>query len=130
RMTAVFGRWPGRKALDHDLVGRDGELGFTCQLLLDGFDDVVREERLAVVLADVSVGHEAGLAAEVARELSAVIVLDDDGVFGLAEDVDDGVAMQRNEPADGQVVDRDAGLAEQLAGLVYDTIGRAPADER
>ena len=98
-------------------------------MFLDGFDDVLREEGLAVVLADVAVGDEAGFAAQVAGELAAEVVLDDDGVAGVAEDVEDGVAVERDEPADGEMVDGDALLAEEVAGFVDDAVGGAPADE-
>ena len=78
------------------------------ELLLDGFDDVVGHEGFAIVFADVAVGDEAGFAAQVAGELAAEVVLDDDGVLRVAEDVDDGVAVERDEPADGQLVGGDA----------------------
>ncbi len=87
------------------------------ELFLDGVDDVLGEERLAVVLADVAVGYEAGFAAQVAGELAAEVVLDDDGVARVAEDVEDGVAVQRDEPADGEMVDGDALLAEEVRRL-------------
>ena len=51
------------------------------QLFFDRFHDVVRHKGLAVVLADVAVGDEAGFAAQVAGELAAEVVLDDDGVL-------------------------------------------------
>jgi hypothetical protein len=70
----------------------------------DRFDDVVGHEGFAVVLADVAVGDEAGFAAEVARELAAVVVLDDDGAFGIVELIEDGFAVERNEPANLQLV--------------------------
>src|SRR5262249_16248050 len=41
---------------DHDLVDGHGKLRFACQLFFNGFDDVMRHEGLAVVLADVPVG--------------------------------------------------------------------------
>ena len=61
-------------------------LVFAGQLFLHCFHDVVRHERFAVVLADVAVRDEAGFAAQVARELPAVVVLDDDGVAGALQD--------------------------------------------
>ena len=54
------------------------------ELFLDRFDDVVRHEGFAIVLADVAVGDEAGFAAQVAGELAAEVVLDDDGVLRVA----------------------------------------------
>ncbi len=98
-------------------MGWDGEVGVAGELLFDGFDDVVGHEGFAVVLADVAVGDEAGFAAQVAGELAAEVVLDDDGVLGLLEDVDDGVAVQRDEPADLELVGGDALLGEEFAGL-------------
>ena len=69
-------------SLNHDLVdaARYCFVQFSCarQNLLDAVDDVVRHERLAIVLANVAVGDEAGLGAQIARELAAVVVLDDD----------------------------------------------------
>ena len=63
-------------------------------MFLDGVDDVLREEGFAVVLADVAGGDEAGFAAQVAGELAAEIVLDDDGVERVVEDVEDGVGVE------------------------------------
>ena len=62
------------------------EFGFAGQLLFHAFDNVVRHERFAVVLADVAVRVEAGLAAEIAGELAAVVVLDDDDVLAAARE--------------------------------------------
>ena len=62
----------------------NGESGLAGQLLLDRFDDVVRHEWFAVVLADVAVRVEAGLAPEIAGELAAVVVLDDDDILAAA----------------------------------------------
>ena len=101
------------------------------ELLFDRFDDVVGEEGLAIVLADVAVGDEAGFAAEVAGELAAEVVLDDDGVFCFAEYVDamahrHGSGTSQRGWAGGSF--GDTGVAEELAGFVDDAVGGAPAD--
>ncbi len=49
--------------------------------------------------------------------------------FALAEDVEDGVAVQRDEPADLQLVGGDALLGQLLARFADDAVGRAPADQ-
>ena len=124
-------RWKmiSSKRLDHDFVDGHGEIGVAGELLFDGFDDVVGHEGFAVVLADVAVGDEAGFAAQIAGELAAEVVLDDDGVLGVLEDVEDGVAMQRDEPADRRWLTVMPCVAQELAGLVDDAVGGAPADE-
>src|SRR5438876_5059948 len=71
---------------DHNLVRGNGKFRFSAELFLDGFHDVMRHERLAVVFANVAVRHKAGFAAQVARKLPAVIVLDDDGVPSLPQE--------------------------------------------
>ena len=67
-------------------MGWHGKRGLAGKLLVDRFHNVVRHERLAVVLANVAVGDEAGFAAQVAGELAAVVVLDDDGVLRVASE--------------------------------------------
>ena len=89
-------------------MGRHGQSRLAGELFLHRFDNVVRHERFAVVLANVSVGDEAGFAAQVAGELAAVVVLDDDGVACALQNVDDRVAVQRDEPADLQLIGRNA----------------------
>jgi hypothetical protein len=70
------------------LRGRDGEFVFQ-PVALDSFDNVMGHERFAVVLADVAVRVEAGLAPEITGELAAVIVLNHDDMFALREDAAD-----------------------------------------
>src|SRR5579859_2778850 len=108
---------------------RNGKICLPAQLFLHGFHDVVGHEGFAVVLADVPVGNEAGFAAQVAGKLSAVVVLHNDGVARVAQNVENSIAVQRNEPAYLQVIGRDALLAQQFAGLFDYALGRAPADQ-
>src|SRR5579871_6814864 len=68
---------------DHDFVHRNRQLGSPAHLFFDRLDNVMRHERFAVVLADIAVRHKAGLAPQVARELPAEIILDDDGAPGV-----------------------------------------------
>ena len=58
RLPAGF----GRKHVDHVLAGQN---------VLDAGHDVLRLERLAVVLANVAVGDDAGLGPQVPSELTA-----------------------------------------------------------
>src|SRR5580765_4190607 len=88
------------------------------QLFLHRLNDVMRHEWLTIVFSDVSVRDEAGFAAQVAGELSAVVVLHDDAVPRRLENVKDRVAMQRHEPADLELIGRNALLGEDLAGLL------------
>src|SRR5579864_1314786 len=69
---------------DHDFVHGHGKLGFPGQLILHCFHDVMRHEGFAVIFADVAVRDEAGFAAQIACELPAVVVFDDDGVARAA----------------------------------------------
>ncbi len=48
------------------------------QNTFDTIDNVMRHEGLAIVLANVTVGDDAGFGAQVARELSAVVIFYDD----------------------------------------------------
>ena len=57
-------------------------------------------EWLAVVLANVAVGVDAGLASEVAGELTTIIVLNDDNSVGLRKDAADFLLDQRLDSAD------------------------------
>src|SRR6266852_5158276 len=69
---------------DHDFVHGYGKLGLPGQLILHCFHDVMRHEWFAVVFADVAVRDETGFTAQVAGELPAVVVFDDDGVARAA----------------------------------------------
>ena len=76
----------------------------TSELFFDRLHNVVRHERLSVVFANVSIGHEAGLASQVACKLATEVVLDDDGVARILQDVEDCVSMQGHEPANLQLI--------------------------
>src|SRR5215831_6733256 len=89
----------------------------------------MRHERLAIVLTDVAVWYEAGFAAQIARELAAIVVLDDDGAAGARELLENRVAVQRDHPTDLQVVGDDALFGEQLNRLLDDAFGGSPADQ-
>src|SRR5712671_3219749 len=79
-------------SLHHDFLVGNVDLHAPLAQLAHAVGDVMRHERLAVVLADAGVGGEAGLAAQVALELSGVVVLDDDGLVRPLQDRGDGVA--------------------------------------
>src|SRR3989442_9219308 len=85
-------------SLNLDLVHGHVEFRRALQDGRDAIDDVVRHERLAVVFADVTVGGEARLRSEIARELSAVVVLDDDDLRASREDRHDLGGVQRDQP--------------------------------
>jgi hypothetical protein len=65
---------------NHNLVHRHRKFCFPRELFFHSFHNVVGHKWLAIVLANVTVGHKAGFAAEVASKLTRVIVLDEDGV--------------------------------------------------
>src|SRR5215469_2723904 len=79
--------------LHQDFVLRNRKRSLATQLFLHSVDDVVRHKWLSIVLSDMAVSYETGLAAKVARELSAEIVFDDDRVTSVFEDIDDRIAM-------------------------------------
>src|SRR5260370_4048054 len=78
---------------DHNLVHGNGEFYVPGELLLHCLHDVMGHERLAVILADVPVRHEARFAAQVARKLPAVIVLHDDGLPLVPQNFGNGSAL-------------------------------------
>src|SRR5580692_12224346 len=63
---------------NQDFMCRYREPGLAAQLFSHRFDNVVGHERFPIVFSDISVGHEAGFAAQVAGELAAVVILHDD----------------------------------------------------
>ena len=93
-------------------------------------DNVVGHEWFPVVLSDVPIGHEAGLAAQVPGELAAVVVLHDDRVPGVSEDVKNCIAVERHEPTDLELICGNAFLSKNLTSLFDHTFRRAPADQR
>src|SRR5258707_341406 len=115
---------------DHNLVHRNGEFYVAGELLLHCLHDVVRHEGFAIVLANVPVRHKAGFAAQVTRKLATVIVFHDDGVPRVPQNFENGVAMQRHEPANLQLICRDSFLIENFTGFLNYTFRRTPADQR
>ena len=90
---------------------------------------MVGHERLAVVLADVAVDAESGLASQVAVELPGVVVLDDDRAPRPADRVDDRLRVEGHDPANRELVGGDALVGQLLDGLPDHAFGRAPADQ-
>src|ERR1700674_3103536 len=88
-------------------------------------------EGFAVVLADVTVGIEAGLAPEVTGELAAVGVLYDDDMLALQKNAADLSSVEWNDPSDLKVIGHDPFLAgEFLDGFENHAVGRSPPDQR
>src|SRR5437667_3576911 len=110
-----------RKYLNHVFAGQD---------ILDASNDMLRLERLTIVLADMARRDEPGLGPQVASELAAEVVLDDYNPLALAEDVGDFLHMEGNQKVDLEVVGGDALLVQALDRLHEDAPGRTPADER
>src|SRR3989442_13357861 len=109
---------------------RNGKFRLPAQLFLHRFNDVVRHEWLSVELADVSARDVAGFATQITGELAAVVVLYDDRVPCVFQNVKNRLAVQRHEPANLELVRRNALLAEDLAGLLDHPFGGPPADQR
>jgi len=95
-------------------MDRNGKAGVTGQLRFYCFDNVVRHERLAVVLADVTVRIETGFAPEITGELSALIVLNQDHILTAPENSADLRRVQRHNPFDGELIGHDAFFARQF----------------
>src|SRR2546427_4582709 len=89
----------------------------------------MRHEGFAIVLTDVAVRDIARLASEVARELSAIVVLHDDGVLGRLKDVQNGFSVQRNEPSDLELICGDALFIQDFYSFANDTLCGTPADQ-
>src|SRR6266849_1310683 len=112
-----------------DFVCRHRELGLATQLFLYSFDDVVGHERFPVILSDVPVRYEAGFAAQVTGELAAVVVLHNDRVPRALEDVENRLSVQWHEPADLELIGRNALLDKDLAGLLNHSFRGAPTNQ-
>src|SRR2546421_13077690 len=87
-------------------------------------------EGFAVVLANVTLSVEAGLAPEIAGELAAVGVLDNDDIL-LPKDPADLSGVEGNDPFYLKLVGHDAFFAGKfLDGFANHALGRTPADQR
>src|SRR5438445_6378388 len=64
--------WRAHGSLGVDFMDRNGQERLTGQLRFHCFDNVVRHERLTVILADVTVGIEPGFASDITGELAAL----------------------------------------------------------
>src|SRR6184192_3711235 len=91
----------------------------------------MRHERLAIVLANVTVRREAGFAPEITGELAALIILDQDHVFAAPENGADLRRVQRHNPFNGELIGHDAFFARQFFHRFADYArGRAPTHQR
>src|SRR5215475_8508442 len=106
-----------------DLVLRNRELRLAAQLLLHRLDNVMGHKWFPIVLSDVTVSYETGFTAQVAGKLSAVIVLDDDGMSSIFENVNNGVAVQRHQPANLQLIRGNALFGQNLTSFFYHSLG-------
>src|SRR5215471_10071385 len=95
-------------------MDRNRKAGLAGQLRFHGFDNVVRHERLAVVLADVTVRGETGFAPEITGELAALIVLNDDHILTAPENGADLRRVQRHNPFNGELIGYDAFFARKF----------------
>src|SRR5437870_11678821 len=95
-------------------MDRDGTTGLAGQLSFHCFDNVVGHERLAVVLADVTVRRETGFAPEITGELAALIVLDQDHVLTAPENGADLRRVQWHNPFNGELIGHDAFFTRQF----------------
>src|SRR5215469_13687168 len=108
---------------------RNREFGLATQLFFDCVDNMVGHEGLTIVLADMPVGDKTGFTAQVARELPAEIVLNDDRVTSLVENMGKGIAVEWHQPTNLKLICRDALLSQNLTGFLDDSVGRSPADQ-
>src|SRR6185369_429426 len=100
------------------------------ELVLHGLNDMVRPEWLAVVLADMAVGAEAGFRTQIASELAGEIVLNNDNPFAGRKYARDFVSVEGDDPFDVKMIGYDAFLrGEFLDGFLDDAVRRTPADQ-
>src|SRR5207253_291852 len=97
-----------------NFMDRNGKAGLAGQLLFHCFDNVVQHERLAVVLANVTVRGETGFAPEITRELAALVVLNNNDILTAPEYVADFCRMQRHNPFNGELISHDAFFAREF----------------
>src|SRR2546428_13554281 len=95
-------------------MDRNGKAGFAGQLRFHCFDNVVRHERPAVVLADETARGETGFAPEITGELATLIVLNQDDILTAPENGADLRRLQRHNPFDGAPIGHNALFASQL----------------
>src|SRR5713226_8857567 len=114
---------------DHDLVRGNGEFRLPRELFLHRLHDVMRHEGFAVVFTDVALRHETGFTSQIARKLGAVVVLNDDRVPRALQNFENRLAMQGHQPADLELIGRNALLAKNLAALLDHAHGRTPTDQ-
>src|ERR1700704_4714982 len=89
----------------------------------------MRHEGFAVVLADVALGVEAGLAPEISGELTAVGVLNNNDVL-LPKDPADLGGVEGNDPFYLKLVRHDPFFAGKLLdGFANHALGRTPAEQ-
>src|SRR5579864_2073809 len=90
----------------------------------------MRHEWFTVVFSNVPIRHETGFAAQVAGKLAAVVVLHDDRVLRAFKDVEYRFTVQRHEPANLELIGRDALLPQDPTCLFDHALSRAPAYQR
>src|SRR5438552_9951874 len=89
----------------------------------------MRHERFAVVLADVTLRIEAGLASEITGELAAVSVLNHNDIL-LPEDAADLSGVEWNNPFYLKMIGHDSFFSGELFYRFADhAVGRTPPDQ-
>src|SRR5580692_2216058 len=113
-------------SLNHDLVHWNREFCFPGELFFHCFYNVVRHERLSIVLANVTPGHKTGFAAEVPSKLAGVIVLDDDGVPRILQNFENHITMEWHQPANLELIGGNPLVIENFAGFFDHSLRRTP----
>src|SRR5438067_9212636 len=114
-----------------NFMDRNREAGLAGQLRFHCFDNVVRHERLAVVLADVTVRGETGFASEVTGELTTLIVLNHNHILTAPENFPDFRHVQRHNPFNRELIGHDPFFGCEFFHRFTDyPRSRAPTDKR
>src|SRR5262249_4149050 len=112
-------------------MDRNRKARVTGEVSFHRFDNVVRHERFAVVLAYVTVRGKTGFASEITGELATLIVLNNDDILTAPENSADFRHVQRHNPFDGELIGYDAFFAREFFYRFADyACGRAPTPQR
>src|SRR5262245_10688234 len=117
-------------SLNHDLLIRYVMGRLSGQMLEHSIHDVMRHERLAVVLSNMSADRKPSFTPQVAEKLAGIVVLNNDRFLGSGQNINNMLAVKRYKPLDVKVIGSHTQLSELLGGFTDRPVRGSPTNER
>ena len=97
-----------KSELNHNLVGGHRKAGRTSELFLHRVHNMMRPERLSIILPNVTVRRKARFRTQITGKLPRVIVFNDNHPPALRKDALHMLGVERDDPFNRELVRDDA----------------------